>query len=74
MIKILNEQERSKLKDHWKFSESYVVKFWIKDGEFWRQKEVECFSTDKGAGKFVEERFNKDFKNQEVKIVSIIYQ
>lgn len=53
-------------------SESYIVKFWKKDGEFWVRKE-EVFLADKKnrhleIAEYVEKLYGKD-----VKVISVTY-
>lgn len=73
MGKVLNYEEIKK-NEHLKYSESFVVKFWKKEGEFWSQKEEMYFTKTKAEHKDVLKRWTKDNLGKEVKYISISYQ
>ena len=54
------------------YSEEYVVRFWIKRGEYYKQEKISYFTENKGDHFEVEERFNKDFSS--ATIISTIRQ
>ena len=56
------------------YSESYEVKFWIQEGEFWKQKTEMYFAKNKGEGGYVVDRWKEDYRGQNVKFVSVSYQ
>jgi len=55
-------------------TEAYSIKFWVKEGEFWTQKEDEFRCNSKSAHKRVEKWFFEKYRSQEVKLVSVTYQ
>lgn len=61
-------------KDFWKNPEMYIVKFWIKKGEFWEQKEKTYFSKTKGDHSIIEGMWKKDFSKESVELISVEYQ
>lgn len=56
------------------FSESYLVKFTIKRGEYWTSEEVRYFTEDKSKEKDVVERWKKDYVGFQTKFISVIYE
>lgn len=72
MGKILKFDEIKK-NEHIKYSESYEIKFWIKDGEFWKQIVETYFGKSKGEHEYIFERWKKDYKNKNVKFISLHY-
>lgn len=73
MGKILKYEEINKNK-HVEYSESYEVKFWIREGEFWKQKNEMYFAKTKGEYDYVISRWRKDYIGQNVKYISVVYQ
>lgn len=55
-------------------TEAYTIKFWIKEGEFWTQKETEFKCNSKSAHKRAENWFKNEYKNKQVRIISVTYQ
>lgn len=55
-------------------TETYKIKFWIKDGEFWRQDEVEFKCNSRSAHNRAEKWFKNEYKDKEVRLVSVTYQ
>ena len=75
MGKILKYEEINRKKNqHVEYSESYEVRFWIKDGEFWKQKTEMYFGKTKSEHEYVVNRWNTDYNGQNVKYVSVTYQ
>ena len=75
MGKILRYEEINRKKNqHVEYSESYEVKFWIQDGEFWKQKTEMYFGKTKGEHKYVVNRWKSDYNGQNVKYISVTYQ
>ena len=73
--KIAKAEELDKTKNQYvEYSESYIVKFWIQEGEFWQQKTEEYFAKSKGEHEKVVSRWKNDYRKQKVKFISIIYQ
>lgn len=72
-MRILTESEITE-KNYVQFTESYIVKFWIQNGEFWVQDTIRYYSTKHGAHQAVGKRWEKDFKNKKVQLISIDYQ
>lgn len=73
MGKILKYEEIKK-NQHVEYSESYEVKFWIQEGEFWKQKTEMYFGKTKGEHEYVTNRWKNDYKGQNVKYISVTYQ
>ena len=74
MGKILKYEEISRKKNqHVEYSESYEVKFWIQDGEFWKQKIEMYFGKTKSEHKYVINRWKSDYSRQNVKFISVTY-
>lgn len=73
MGKILKYEEIGK-NQHGEYSESYEIKFWIKEGEFWKQKTEIYFGKTKSEHKAVINRWKKDYSKQNVKYISVSYQ
>lgn len=75
MGKILRYEEiNRKKKQHIEYSESYEVKFWIQDGEFWKQKTEMYFGKTKDEHEYVVNRWKIDYNGQNVKYISVTYQ
>ena len=75
MGKVLLYQELNIKKcEHVLYSETYEVRFWIKVGKFWKQKEVIYHAKTKSEHKSVGVRWINDYKGQEVKLIGIYYQ
>lgn len=55
-------------------TEAYTIKFWIKEGEFWTQKETEFKCNSKSAHKRAENWFKYTYRDKQVRLVSVIYQ
>ena len=55
-------------------TETYKIKFWIKDGEFWRQDEVEFKCNSRSAHNRAAKWFKNEYKDKEVRLVSVTYQ
>jgi len=73
MGKILKYEEIKK-NQHVEYSESYEIKFWIQEGEFWKQKTEMYFGKTKGEHEYVINRWKNDYKGHNVKYISITYQ
>ena len=73
MGKILKYEEIKK-NQHVEYSESYEIKFWIQEGEFWKQRTEIYFGKTKGEYKSVINRWKKDYKMKIVDFISITYQ
>lgn len=74
-MKVFKEGERNrKLNEHVRYSESYEVKFWIKEGEFWKQRSEMYYTENKGAHDFVVDRWRSDYSKYEVDLINVIYQ
>lgn len=74
MAKVLNSKERDKQANKSEYSESYNVKFWILDGNFWKQKTEMYYARTKGAHEAVYKKWQQDYKGQNAKYVSTVYQ
>jgi len=75
MGKILKFEEINQKKNqHVEYSDSYEVKFWIQDGEFWKQRTEMYFAKKKGENDSVLKRWKSDYKGINVKFISITYQ
>ena len=75
MGKILKYEEINRKKNqHVEYSESYEVKFWIQDGEFWKEKTEMYFGKTKGEHEYVVKRWKIDYNGQNVKYISVTYQ
>ncbi len=55
------------------FAEQYSVRFWAKDGEYWRQKTEYYHTTRKGKQKHVLARWRRDYKAQNVVLIQLNY-
>jgi hypothetical protein len=75
MGKILKYEEINRKKNqNVEYSESYEVKFWIQDGEFWKQKTEMYFAKTKGEHEYVIKKWQNDYNGQNVKYISVTYQ
>jgi hypothetical protein len=75
MGKILKYEEINQKKNqHVEYSESYELKFWIQEDEFWKQKTETYFAKTKGEHVSVIDRWQNDYKGKNVKYVSVTYQ
>ena len=71
-MKILKREE---IKDRVLYSEEYEVNYWIqKPDGFWTKESYCYFGTGKGDHEKVKDRWIKDHKNDNVKIINVIYQ
>ncbi len=69
-MKIFSEDE-----EHQGYSESYEVKFTFKDTDgFWKQGKKFYFTCNKGRHEQVAERWKRDYKGKEVKLINVVYQ
>jgi len=73
MGKILKYEEIKK-NQHVEYSESYKVRFWIKEGEFWKQRTETYYAKRKDEQEYVSNRWKDDYKGQDVKIIAVNYQ
>jgi hypothetical protein len=74
MGKILKYEEIKK-NEHVLYSESYEIKFWIqKPDGFWEQRYEMYYGKSKGEHVSVVNRWNKDYKGQAVRFVTVTYQ
>lgn len=53
--------------------ETYKVKFWIKEKEFWEQREEIVPANSKFAHNSVGDLIHEKYKDQQIRIVSIKY-
>lgn len=72
-IEILTSEEKFKNKTKL-FSEEYIVKFWIKDGDTWIKKEKEYYAEEKDQHKKVVNRWKQDYKGQNAELICVVYQ
>ena len=73
MGKILKYSE-IKNNQHVEYSEAYEVRFWIQDGEIWKPETQMYFGKRKGEDEYVIKRWKLDYKDENVKLISVIYQ
>ena len=55
-------------------TDEYVVKFWIREGEFYKNKKESVFLNGRSKHKKAEKMILNKYKNQECQIVSVTYQ
>lgn len=55
-------------------TDEYVVKFWIREGEFYKNKKESVFLNGKSKHEKAEKMILNKYKNQECQIVSVTYQ
>lgn len=61
--------------EHYVYSDSYEVKFWIlTDREIWAQRNEIYYAKNKNKHNDVLLRWKEDYKNKNVKFISISYQ
>jgi len=63
-----------KKNQHSIYSNSYEVKFWIKESEFWKQTSELYYAKTKNNHEDIKLRWKNDYKNSNVKLISITYQ
>lgn len=70
----LMEELNIKKQEQVLYSETYEVKYWLKEDEFWKPKDIMYHAKRKDEHQYVQKRWENDFKNQEVKLIGIYYQ
>lgn len=75
MSKVFKINELKTTNDRVQYSESYEVNFHIqKTDGFWERRSETYRTANKSDHKDVELRWRKDFKNDNVTLISVIYQ
>ncbi len=74
MTKIFSSEEIRPEKLFLSHSDSYAVRFWLKEGEIVKQKKVIYYACGKNKHKAVEKRVLRDYKIPKDKIISICFE